>query len=442
MPKQIKLGIGDLKLGMYVVNLDRPWVDTPFLFQGFNIKSAVDIADLKKYCEYVFVDEELSTVTIPKRSLKNNFKINSKNNPNIIATASRFPLNRSSKIVTKITNEAVLQISPTDVEFKKQLQQAMSLRQTTHSYIKNAITRVYSGKDIDVKKAKGFVTDLAENVVQNPTALMWLTLLKNKDEYTSIHSLNVCILALCFGRSIGLSKLQLVELGLGALLHDIGKLKVPLEVLNKPGKLTSEEYQVMKKHTVFGYDLLKNHNELCLDSLAVIKNHHERLDGHGYPNKLQEHQIGFYPKLVSIVDVYDAISSKRVYHEQITPYDAVNYIYHQQRGSFDLKLVEQFIKYLGIYPIGSTVELNTGQVGIVMSFDDKSRLSPTVLLVLNENKQFYEKYKYCNLAKTLLSIDGNHTHIETVINPDRYGIKVSDIIQQESLCLTEIDNDM
>lgn len=432
MPKQIKLGIGDLKLGMYVANLDRPWIDTPFLFQGFNIKSAGEIADLEKYCEYVFIDEELSSVTIPKLSPK----INSKLNPNVIATSSRFPLQRSAKIITNIANEVGTQISPTGVEFKKQLQQAMSLHLTAHSYIKNAITRVYAGKAIDVKTAKGFVTDLAENVVQNPTALMWLTQLKNKDEYTSIHSLNVCILALCFGRSIGLTKLQLVELGLGALLHDVGKLRVPIEVLNKPGKLTSEEYQVMKKHTIFGYDLLKNHNELCLDSLAIIKNHHERLDGHGYPFKLQEHQIGFYPKLVSIVDVYDAISSKRVYHDQITPYDAINYIYHQQKGSFDLKLVEQFIKYLGIYPIGSTVELNTGQVGIVMSFNDKSRLNPTVLLVLNENKQFYDKYIYFNLAKTLLSVDGHSVHIEGVINPDRYGINVSDIIQRESLSLT------
>jgi HD-GYP domain-containing protein (c-di-GMP phosphodiesterase class II) len=325
--------------------------------------------------------------------------------------------------------------------FKQQMQQAISIHVSTHTYIKSVMSRVHEGKEIDVKKAKGFVTNLAENVVQNPTALMWLTQLKNKDEYTSIHSLNVCILALCFGRSIGLSKLQLVELGLGALLHDIGKLKVPLDILNKPDRLTSEEFAVMKKHTVFGYDLLKNKNELCIDSLSVIKNHHERLDGHGYPDKLPENHIGYYPKLVSIVDVYDAISSKRVYHEQITPYDSINYIYNQQRGLFDHKLVEQFIKYLGIYPIGSTVELGTGQVGIVMSFNDKSRLTPTVLLVLNENKKHYDKYKYINLAKAVLLPNGERSHIEGVVSPEKYGINVSDIMKRESLHLIEgMDN--
>jgi len=413
MYKQFKLSVSDLKIGMYVARLDRPWVETPFLFQGFNINTVDEIDALGKYCEFVFVDEEKSAIK------------------NVRAYVSL--LNRPTTRITQIKTESSRIVLPTGVEFKQQMRQALSTRHNVHCYIKKAMTDVQSGVAPDVKKARMLVNHLADNIVTNPTAMIWLTQLKNKDEYTAIHSLNVCILALFFGRSIGLPMSQLKELGIGALLHDIGKLKVPLEVLNKPDRLTNAEYSIIRKHTLFGYDLLKDKNEISNDALDVVKNHHERLDGKGYPNKLMEHQINQYTKLVSIVDVYDAITSKRAYHDAMNPHDALNVIFRSDKGSFDQGLLEQFIKYLGVYPIGSVVELSNGQVGVVMSFNDKHHLTPMILLVLDENKLPYNQYKYLNMANPVHQKAKNQLHISGIVKPETYGIDVATIMKNESL---------
>jgi len=412
MYRQFKLNVSDLKIGMYVAGLDRPWVETPFLFQGFNITSIDEIDALGKYCEFVFVDEEKSAIK------------------NVRAHISS--LIRPTTKITKIKTEGPRIALPKGVEFKRQMRQALSTHHNVKCYINKAMVDVQSGVAPDVKKARTLVNHLADNIVTNPTAMIWLTQLKKKDEYTANHSLNVCILALFFGRSIGMPMDQLKELGIGALLHDIGKLKVPLEVLNKPDRLTNDEYRIMRQHTVFGYDLLRDKKEISHDALQVIQNHHERLDGKGYPHKLVDHQINHYTKLVSIVDVYDAITSKRAYHDAMNPHDALNIIFKSDKGSFDQGLLEQFIKYLGVYPIGSVVELSSGQVGVVMSFNDKHHLTPLILLVLDENKLPYNQYRYLNLAHAVYKKNKEPLHISGIVKPEAYDLDVATIIKNES----------
>jgi HD-GYP domain-containing protein (c-di-GMP phosphodiesterase class II) len=240
---------------------------------------------------------------------------------------------------------------------------------------------------------------------------------------------------LFFGRSLNLPEEQLHTLGLGALLHDVGKLKVPTEVLNKPGRLSTEEFGVMKQHTVFGYELMKNRGELSNNALDIIIQHHERLDGSGYPYNLGHGQISHFSKLVSIVDVYDAITSKRVYHEETTPFNALNDIYKHREKEFDANLVEQFIKCLGIYPIGSLVELNTGQVGVVVFFSEKSHLSPTIMLILDEQKTPYHQFRYVNLGSTVWEKHNQKPEIKRIADPAEFGLDLADIIFKESLHL-------
>lgn len=403
----------DIELGMYVSQLDRPWVETPFLFQGFHVNSPQDIQELRKYCEYVYVDEEQSRVTITAKPI------------NSAASAAD-----SAKVVLKTDN------APKDLgDFRHQLNTAIKVHENTKLFINRVMHDIRLGKNVDVKQAKQLVSQLAENVVTNPTALVWLTQLKNKDEYTSLHSLNVCILSLFFGRSLQLPENQLHTLGLGALLHDVGKLKVPAEVLNKPGRLSDEEFGVMKQHTVFGYDLMRNQGELSNDALDIIVQHHERLNGRGYPYQLEHGQISEYSKIVSIVDVYDAITSKRVYHTETTPFNALNDIYKLREKEFDKRLVEQFIKCLGIYPIGSLVELSTGQVGIVVFFSEKSHLSPTVMLVLDEHKKPYDQYRYVNLGSQVWQKHGVKPEIKRIADPAEFGLDLPEIVFKESLHL-------
>ncbi|MCG6969751.1 MAG: HD-GYP domain-containing protein [Gammaproteobacteria bacterium] len=413
MLKQTKVFVEDIQLGMYVSQLDRPWVETPFLFQGFYINSPREIEQLGQYCEYVYIDEEQSRTTVsPKRVL--------------------------AAPATKLAKpESVQRLNtPRDLgDFRQQLNTAIKVHENTKLFITRVMHDIRLGKNVDIKQAKQLVSELAENVVKNPTALLWLTQLKNKDEYTSLHSLNVCVLSLFFGRSLNLPEEQLHTLGLGALLHDVGKLKVPTEVLNKPGRLSTEEFGVMKQHTVFGYELMKNRGELSNNALDIIIQHHERLDGSGYPYNLGHGQISHFSKLVSIVDVYDAITSKRVYHEETTPFNALNDIYKHREKEFDANLVEQFIKCLGIYPIGSLVELNTGQVGVVVFFSEKSHLSPTIMLILDEQKTPYHQFRYVNLGSTVWEKHNQKPEIKRIADPAEFGLDLADIIFKESLHL-------
>ena len=417
--KFIKVYVDDLAIGMFVSKLDRPWIDTPFIFQGFRIQSPDEIIELQQECEFVFIDKKKSVL----KDIRSEFSLTIESTPSP---------------GTKLPVCAV----PTDPEFKNHMKHALRAHSIAKKYIDKIMTDIQRGKDIDVKEAKSLVSTLTTNIMENPRALIWLTQLKNRDEYTANHSLNVCILALFFGRSIGLNTQQLNELGIGALLHDIGKLRVPLEILNKPDRLTNDEFEVMKKHTLFGYDLLKNKGELSQEALAILQQHHERVDGHGYPFGLESHGIGLYSKIVKIVDVYDAVTSKRAYQDEISPYHALNCIYSDRNGAFDEELVQQFLKHMGIYPVGCTIELSTGEVGIVTSINEKRHLTPTLLLVLDNQKQPLKQHKYMNLASECWGNDKNRPRIDKVINPEIFNIDTSQIFSKEAIFVAYNSSDI
>ncbi|WP_455219270.1 HD-GYP domain-containing protein [Kaarinaea lacus] len=408
--KFAKVYVDDLSIGMYVSQLDRPWTETGFMFQGFRIQSPDDISELQQACEFVFVDKEKSVL----KDIRSEFSLTIETTSSAVRELPACPL-------------------PTDPDFKTQMRHSLRVHSMAKKYIDKILSDIQQGKDIDIKEAKSLVSNLTKNIMENPMALIWLTQLKNRDEYTANHSLNVCILALFFGRSLGFNTQQLNELGIGALLHDVGKLRVPLEILNKPDRLTDDEFAVMKKHTLFGYDLLKNKDELSQEALVIIQQHHERVDGHGYPYGLENHSINLYSKIVKIVDVYDAVTSKRPYQDGVSPYHALNCIYSDRNGAFDEELVQQFLKHMGIYPVGCTIELNTGEIGIVTSINEKRHLTPTLLLLFNTQKQPLKQHKYMNLASECWGDDKSRPRIEKVVNPDEYNLDISQIFSKEAI---------
>ena len=405
----IKIGVDQVKRGMYVAQLDRPWLNTSFLFQGFLVNTTDEINKLRETCHFVYIDEEKSKIKIApklKISLLTNDVAN-RNSP------------RKAKHVYAQEAQSLLET---------ELRLARKLHDETRSYIKDVLEDVRLGRSINTNNAKQLVSALANSVVRNPSALLWLSHLKQRDEYTAIHSVNVCILALSFGRSLGLPKDELNKLGLGALLHDIGKMAVPLEILNKPGKLNEQEFLILKTHPMLGYDLLKSKNSLPEFLLEVVKHHHEREGGGGYPNGLYGHQLNQYTKIVTIVDVYDAITSDRVYHDAVTPFSALNNMY---KWDFDQELFNGFIKCLGIYPVGSLVELNTGEVGVVASSAERNRLRPTVLLILDKDKSPYDLPKMVNLSSAAWSHGAQHIEIKRVLDNQTYNIDVKKIIARD-----------
>lgn len=412
---KVKIDVSNLAIGMYVCELDRPWLESPFLFQGFPLDNEDIIKEVQDACEFVYVDPERSNVSV-RGSLH-----------------ARAAMHNTSQ-KADFTPKRKADITASVIDYREHLQLARKIHTRTRSFIGDIHNIVRDGGDnIDVQEAQSLVSDMADNIMVNPHAMMWLTYLKQRHEYTMTHSVNVCILALTFGRHMQLEREQLELLGLGALLHDIGKLRIPSEILDKPGKLTPEEFEVMKTHPSEGYKILKDDKYIHMDALEIVHHHHERISGSGYPDNLDAEQINRLTKMVSIVDVYDAITSDRCYHDGISPYKALQNIYSWTEAQFDRNLVEEFMSCMGIYPIGSIVELNNNRIGIVISTTPKTRLRPVVLLVMDENREMFDVRRILNLSSQEWDEEIGRIEIDKVIEPAEVGLSVRTILEQESL---------
>ena len=306
------------------------------------------------------------------------------------------------------------------------LEQEVSVAQAAESRTRTLIYSIMDdirlGRSINSVEAKKAVAGMVESVVRNPDALVWLTQLKKKDEYTALHSLRVCILALTFGRHLGLSAEQLNVLGIGALLHDVGKFKVPNEILNKPARLTDAEYQIMKTHVPLGVEILENTPNIPPAAIEVARRHHERYSGSGYINGFSGDEIGLFGLVGAIVDTYDAITSDRAYHSGMSAYDALNLLYQARNTEYHTGLVEQFIQCMGVYPIGSVVEMNSGSVGVVISINRARRLKPRVALVLDPDKHPYTPAPVVDLFQSPVDGSGRVLEIRKVLPTGTYGI--------------------
>ncbi len=407
--KRLRVAVGDLELGMYVAELDRPWLGSPFLFQGFRVQSQDDLAQLRDFCKFVYVDLEESLDWAPAVKAATD------------AEKHRFTTRQVNRIPdghypTRQDRQA----------YVTELTRAVETYRHTHHYIRELLDDVRLGRSIETGKARDLAASIADSVVQEENAMVWLTQLKKRDEYTSQHSINVCVLSVLFGRYLGWSIDELRELGLGALVHDIGKMRVPLEVLNKAQSLDDAEMEQMREHPRHGYRILHATSGVPRSVQDVAYCHHERVDGSGYPRGLAGGHIPRNAMLVSIVDVYDAITSDRVYHMGISPHEALNVMYGWATKSFPTDLLEEFIKCLGIFPIGSVVELSSGEVGVVMTVNRQHHLYPIVTVVLNGEKRPYPQPKLVDLQA--LHDGGHPLHIQRILESGAYGIDMHQII--------------
>lgn len=396
---KIQIDVNQLKLGMFVVELDRPWLGTPFLFQGFRIRSVEEIEKLKSLCHTVIIDIE--------KSAKGSYR------PERAGREERKP----TRLYTM------------SASFEQEIVSANEIRAETESCMAQVFEDVGHDKMIDLVTVKKVITHTVDGILRNPDAHVSLTQLKDWDRYTAQHSINVSILALAMGRHMGLPRHELEMLGTGALLHDVGKLRTPLEVLNKPGKLTEAEFKLMKAHPVHGRELLEHRYGLPHLVADMAYSHHERAAGGGYPRGLNSNQISVWSKIVAIVDVYDAITSDRCYHKGISPTEALTKMYGWRLTDFDPELLEQFIQCLGIYPVGTLVELTSGEVGIVISVNTTLRLRPMVSLILDGQKRPCYPARTVNLADFANNDPDDVYGIREVLKPGSYGINIREHLQ-------------
>lgn len=237
------------------------------------------------------------------------------------------------------------------------------------STMKDVLTTVTEGGSVQVAPVKDTVDEIVGRVINNESVFTQLTGMKDIDNYTFHHCVDVCVFSVITGKKIGLSVEDLTELGMGAILHDIGKCRVPLSILNKPGKLTDEEFMTMKLHSIYGFEIIQNTDGLSKKMATIACQHHEKWNGSGYPSSLREGQIDILARIVTLADVYDALTANRCYKKKSLPHEAADFIMKNAGIMFDPELTSIFINNITIYPEGTMVILNSGEIGSVIESD-------------------------------------------------------------------------
>ncbi|MBU1488000.1 HD-GYP domain-containing protein [bacterium] len=258
--------------------------------------------------------------------------------------------------------------------------------------VEEVCRHVRMGKTVESEPVKNMIKDILDEILNNyKKAMVRLAALKSFDEYTFTHSVNVTVLSVVMGIELGLSRKELEELALGAMFHDLGKIKIGYQILNKQGSLTSKEFERIKKHPLEGYKIVMNDPESSEITKLVARHHHERQDGTGYPDGLKEDQINNYAAIVAVADVYDALTADRPYRKALAPYEAMKTIIVGSKRHFNQKIVETFLDSMSIYPQGSFVRLNTGEMAIVTRTNRKAVIRPVIkLLVDGSGEKFKE----------------------------------------------------
>lgn len=266
---------------------------------------------------------------------------------------------------------------------------------TVKEMLTNVRQQVQSGKRflLSGPKLKETVEDIIKDLLTRKKLIVNLNDIRSTDSYTFAHSVNVCVLAVLTGIALNFSKSQLLQLGMGALMHDVGKIIVPLEILNKPGRLTAEEYKIIQRHSEFGYEILQSQPGISKMSAKVAFEHHEKYDGSGYPLGLKGEEIHLYSRIVGIVDVYDALTADRVYRKGYLPHEAYEYLAATGGSMFDYDLVKVFLSHVAAYPVGTIVRLNTGEVGVVVETPIGMTTRPVVRVLYRDGHVLKKPYE-------------------------------------------------
>ncbi|BAL26706.1 HD-GYP domain-containing protein [Azoarcus sp. KH32C] len=301
-----------------------------------------------------------------------------------------------------------------------ELQRARRLQGEAEQIVRGVMGDVRIGKQIELEKVEPLVEKIVASIFRQPDALLPLLHLKDHDDYTFMHSVSVCALLTSFARTLELPREVIKEISIGALLHDVGKAKVPDGILNKPAKLTDAEFDKMKSHVVQSKIILQHTPGISEIALDVAAEHHERFDGTGYPNKLKGSEISLYGQMGAIVDVYDAITSNRVYHKGMPPTQALRKLLEWSKYHFDPKLVHAFIRSVGIYPSGSLVRLESGKLAVVQAQNMEHLLQPTVLVMFDAIRRCYLTPQVLDLAKSKDVIIEHEDFDKWQIDPARW----------------------
>lgn len=519
----------DLRPGMFVEDLDRPWLDTPFLIQGFLLEDDHDIQTLRQLCHHVYVDPLRSTFALPRRTsiertsppaerslegirsasasrtgvaappparsraaVDESDRLSSDapqppgdkiklapgpgrsappnvspsdwrpapppprtDDPDTTTGGIRFnPLSRIKGLFDEIANAwretrlpslplpddeelqrpdpsmappgVELVIYPDERPMRDELPRAEKSFARARETLDRLAQDMRTGMHVDVEGVDEVVSDMVDSMIASPDALMWIARMRQQHSDVYSHGVQVGVYLLALGRHLGFPKMQLGHLGTMGLLLDIGKTRLPRTLLEKPGRLTDKEFELIKRHVEYGLQVVSSGPKpLHADILEGIAQHHERLNGLGYPKGLKGEGIGVYGRMAGIADCFAALTSPRPYAEALSVSDAMMRLYKWSGELFAQPLVEKLVQAIGVFPVGSLVELSSGEVAVVIRHNRVRRLQPTVLVIAGADKQPLQRFRTLDLLHEPSLPAGSQIQVRRGLPAGAYGLDTS-----------------
>ena len=399
-----KIKVNDIRLGMYIQEVCGSWMDHPFWKQSFKLTDDNDLNTLKNCgVDEIWIDTSLG-----------------------LDVDSGVAAHSQSEAELKVENELKkIEQTPQKTEALVSLQIELIAAKKLHTKTKEAVVSLFKdvrmGNALKLDGAVSLVDELNQSIIRNPSALICLSRLKTADNYTYLHSVSVCVLMIALGRQLGMKDDMLKQAGIAGLLHDIGKVFIPDEVLNKPGKLTDEEFNIVKMHPVKGWEFLKDSGEVSDLILDVCRHHHERVDGMGYPDKLSGEALTLFARMGAVCDVYDAITSNRSYKKGWEPVESIRKMAEWNNGHFDEVVFHAFVKTVGIYPTGTLLKLKSGRLGVVTDQSKKSLVMPIV-------KVFFSTRSNVHILQEIVDLSKSTDSIASIENPMQWAFDLGEIM--------------
>ena len=450
--KKMRVNCADLAIGMYVCELDRPWLESPFLLQGFYIKDREDIDTVSEICDFVYVDKlierEMLTGQLPSATsavVASQRVVSPARSGTSVGmgrmSANAGPGQRLSRLAEPTAPKKRKEVSEQSIDeffpntHLTQYSDSVNWRDEAASagravnYLHEQITRLMevslNGGELAFDGVRKAVDTMVESVIRNPDACLWSVAVRPADNPSYDAALRASVFSVVLGRRLGLPQPELCSLGLGGLLLDIGKLRLSDDILNADRKLTDREMSIMQHHVEVGLRVLKRAGLDTPEVLECVAHHHERLDGSGYPNGTKGDKIPAFGRLAGLVDCYNAITGSRRYASKRSPAEAINQLYKLKSVHFHKDLVDEFIHAIGVYPVGALVELSTGEAAAIIAQSKTRRLRPIVLVLRDRDKNPCQVGYYIDLENTTHDDDGNKLDIVKNLEPNAYGIDLS-----------------
>lgn len=423
--------VGALCIGMYVSELDRPWLGTPFLLQGFLIDDSRQIDQLRECCQTVLIDR--------RRSVGDQYALVPRppELPRQIVAEAPLTVSAASSQSEELEFLAVLRrlrarTPPSNLprtpppRRETAIEEELVYSAPVFDDVYRTLESIRQGTDtdgnLDLSRVGGLVEEMAAGVERNPDAMLWLTRLKITDQYSYDHAVDVSVHLMVFGRFLGLGRQAVEELGQAGLMQDIGKTQIDPEILQKPSALSDDEFLQVQSHVANSIELLANQDSFSSEVLSIVAAHHERYDGSGYPRRLAGERIRLHAELAGLIDTYCAMTRQRVFSDAISSQKALELLSKMRGGLFREALVDQFVQCVGLYPIGTLVELNTGEVAVVIQQNQVRRLKPRLLILLAQDKSVERRPRSLDLIYDPATPTGEAYRIKCALPSNAYGI--------------------